>query len=96
MLGIGRTTAQGYQREAERKILQVFRPVILRAIRDGDIGPDDLQFARQPSSKYLGVSWQRDRSKWKAQKRVGKKVVCLGYFDNEVDAASAVEASNAA
>jgi hypothetical protein len=36
------------------------------------------------SSKYKGVSW--DRNKWKAQIRINGKTKHLGYFDNEEEA----------
>ena len=38
------------------------------------------------SSKYLGVTWDKSRGKWKAQKRDGKKNICLGRFSSEEDA----------
>jgi len=41
------------------------------------------------SSKYQGVSWQKSRNKWKAQIGVNNKVISLGIFDDEVEAASA-------
>lgn len=43
---------------------------------------------RNSSSKYLGVSWNKKRKKFTAQIGLGNnKVICLGVFDNEIDAA---------
>ena len=40
------------------------------------------------SSKYQGVSWQKSRNKWKAQIRVNNKLLHLGVFDDELEAAN--------
>ena len=40
------------------------------------------------SSEYRGVSWQKSRNKWKAQISVNNKVIYLGLFDNELEAAN--------
>lgn len=39
------------------------------------------------SSQYKGVSWIKDKSQWMAYIRVDKKLIKLGYFDDEVLAA---------
>jgi hypothetical protein len=52
------------------------------------------QFNRTPenkSSKFKGVYWQRDRNKWRARIGLGDKMVQLGYFDNEIEAAKAYD-----
>ena len=41
------------------------------------------------TSKYTGVSLSPNKKKWKSAIKVGDKNVCLGYFDNETDAAMA-------
>lgn len=41
------------------------------------------------TSKYKGVTWCKDRDKWRAQVKQGDKVFYLGHFGNEVDAAQA-------
>lgn len=41
------------------------------------------------SSKYLGVYWAPKNRKWKAQVRDKGKLVYLGYYANEIDAAKA-------
>lgn len=42
------------------------------------------------SSKYKGVYWSKHKNKWHAQVRYQKKNYHLGYFNNEEDAAKAV------
>jgi len=44
---------------------------------------------KDKSSKYIGVSWNKSRSKWKAQIRIDGKVTFLGYHDSEEDARNA-------
>jgi hypothetical protein len=41
------------------------------------------------SSKYLGVGWHKKDKKWSSQIRVNGKVISLGHFLNEIDAAKA-------
>lgn len=43
------------------------------------------------TSKYPGVHWKKSRKKWCAQIRVKRKCVCLGYYENELDAFSAYQ-----
>ena len=38
------------------------------------------------TSKYVGVSWRKDRHKWTSRINIGSKYKSLGVFDNEVDA----------
>ena len=42
------------------------------------------------SSKYLGVSWDKQNKKWKASFNYNKKKVHIGFFTNQNDAAKAV------
>lgn len=44
------------------------------------------------SSVYMGVSYQKDRDNWSARVAVDGKVICLGRFDTELEAALAREA----
>jgi|SRR6188768_735071 len=46
---------------------------------------------KQPTgtSKYLGVSWDKSRNKWKAEIRKNKKGIHIGRFKNEAEAALA-------
>ncbi len=46
---------------------------------------------RGSSSKYKGVSWLKARKKWTAQIGLNNKVVHLGCFTDEVDAATAYD-----
>jgi len=39
------------------------------------------------TSKYKGVSWHKRDKKWQSQIRVNRKLVHLGCFDNEIEAA---------
>ena len=41
------------------------------------------------SSKYKGVIWLKERSKWRAYIRIDDKYKYLGYFDDEIEAAKA-------
>lgn len=38
------------------------------------------------SSKYTGVSWDKNRSKWSSKIKVNGKTINLGRFENELDA----------
>lgn len=38
------------------------------------------------SSIYPGVSWRKDRRKWRSLIRINGKTVSLGHFENEIDA----------
>lgn len=44
-----------------------------------------------PSSRYLGVTWDDDAKKWRAQIEVNRKHVGLGRFCTEIAAAQARE-----
>ena len=41
------------------------------------------------TSKYIGVSWDKQRCKWKSNIYIGEKLVFLGRFVNEIDASNA-------
>lgn len=41
---------------------------------------------RKGTSKYTGVSWRKDRNKWRAYITINYKIIHLGNFDNEIDA----------
>ena len=43
------------------------------------------------TSKYTGVSFEKDRNKWVAQIKVNGKRVLLGRFSNEIDASNAYQ-----
>lgn len=43
------------------------------------------------SSRFRGVSWDSDRSKWFAKIEVGDRQIALGRFDQEVEAARAYD-----
>ena len=43
------------------------------------------------SSKYRGVSWDKNQKVWKSQLKVKGKYVFYGRFDNEIDAAKAYD-----
>lgn len=42
---------------------------------------------RKSTSRYKGVSFDREKGKWRARITDGGKIIHLGYFDNEIDAA---------
>jgi hypothetical protein len=41
------------------------------------------------SSKYRGVTWIKNRKKWRASSRIGSGRVVIGHFENEAEAALA-------
>ena len=41
------------------------------------------------SSKYVGVSWAKDRKKWGSHIQIKGKSKTLGYFANEIEASNA-------
>jgi hypothetical protein len=43
------------------------------------------------NSKYVGVSWDKQKSKWVSQIRINKKKVFLGRYDLEIDAYNAYQ-----
>lgn len=43
------------------------------------------------SSEYPGLSWDKDMKKWRAALRVKGKYHHIGYFNSEIDAATAVD-----
>lgn len=49
-------------------------------------------YAGKPtSSQFKGVSWTKDIQKWKAYIRVDKKLINLGFYDDEREAALAYD-----
>ena len=46
---------------------------------------------KNSSSKYKGVSWYKNNSKWKAQYVINSKTFHIGYFDDELEAAKAYD-----
>ena len=49
----------------------------------------NMQQRRSSSSRYKGVSWNQRYSRWRAFIRLNGKSVHLGYFDDEISAATA-------
>lgn len=46
---------------------------------------------KNSSSKYFGVNWDKTRNKWATHISFNKKHYALGRFNNEIDAAKAVD-----
>lgn len=44
---------------------------------------------KEKTSAYKGVWWVKARSRWQAGIRVNRRLISLGYFENEVEAALA-------
>jgi hypothetical protein len=63
----------------------------LREVTGGQNMRNCRKRSANPSSKHLGVSWFRDRSKWRADISNGKKIY-LGSYETELEAALAREA----
>lgn len=51
---------------------------------------DKRSHGRVCTSKYYGVSWYKRHKKWEASIFYGGKQRYIGHFDNEIDAAKAV------
>lgn len=46
---------------------------------------------KNTSSKFIGVSWDRERKKWQSYIKINKVKKFLGRFDNEIDASNAYQ-----
>ena len=46
---------------------------------------------RKTHSKYKGLTWHKQKSQWFARITVNRRVIPIGYFDNETDAAHAYD-----
>lgn len=60
----------------------------LRTVNRAQNGMNRLSYSGS-SSKYKGVSWHKRNNSWSASIRVNKKLLHLGYFSCEEDAALA-------
>lgn len=49
----------------------------------------EIKIASGDTSIYIGVSFRKERNKWRAYLSVDKKQVFIGYYENEIDAAIA-------
>ena len=45
------------------------------------------------SSRFKGVVWDKASTKWKARIGIGHKLLCLGNFSDETEAAKAYDAA---
>ena len=50
-----------------------------------------IHFRKNPSSKYKGVSWKKQKKKWLVQIRYNGQRKFLGYFKDEIQAAKAYD-----
>ena len=48
-----------------------------------------LKSIKSTTSRYKGVYWSKENSKWRARIEVNGKKIHLGYFDNEKEGAEA-------
>tara|TARA_R110000764_G_scaffold209288_1_gene294910 strand:+ start:42 stop:611 length:570 start_codon:yes stop_codon:yes gene_type:complete len=47
--------------------------------------------SRKTSSKYTGVDWMKNRRKWRSQIQINTRMIYLGLFNCELEAASAYD-----
>lgn len=43
------------------------------------------------TSGYKGVTWDKNKGKWKSQIAANNKKICIGHFKNKIDAAKAYD-----
>jgi len=68
----------------------------LRLATNGQNGHNGRKYTRHGkpcSSPYKGVGWSRSAGKWTSRIAVDKKLIWLGLFSNEIDAARAYDAA---
>lgn len=73
----------------EIELLTEIRDLLVE-IRD-EKKPKPTKKRREKSSKFNGVTYCRTTESWRSQIYVDGKVKALGYYDQEVDAASAYD-----
>jgi hypothetical protein len=66
-------------------------PKPLEDIHRNDCDYTYAQRRHKQTSEYRGVSWDKSNSKWRAQIQHTGKKHCLGYFDDEEEAARAYD-----
>ena len=65
------------------------RRINLRVCSQANNNKNVVKQPRKTSSQYKGVYWDTDRGMWKARIRLNNKLIIIGRFANEVDAAAA-------
>jgi hypothetical protein len=63
----------------------------LRAATHGENNCNRGKCSTITTSKYKGVSWDKNRKKWQAGIRCNGRFIRLGYFDDEAEAARAYD-----
>ena len=69
------------------------RSANLRAATPAQNMRNRKKYDRNCSSKYKGIHWYKQYSKWSASIRFENKRIFLGYFKDEVEAARAYDAA---
>jgi hypothetical protein len=62
-----------------------------RNIKTGDREAQKRYYESQGASCYHGVSWRKNRKKWEARTRHNGKIIYLGSFEVQADAARAYD-----
>lgn len=65
------------------------QPLKIRIATSSQNGANANKCKKETSSKYKGVHWRPDVSKWRTRITVNRKRISLGYFDTEIEAAFA-------
>jgi len=65
----------------------------LRLATNKQNGANQQKQIRHTSSKYKGVSWDKNRQKWMTKIKIDSITINLGRFENEIEAALAYDAA---
>lgn len=61
----------------------------LRLVTSSGNGQNQALMSGRGTSRFLGVCWSTKARKWQAQIKINRKVIFLGHYAEEVDAANA-------
>ena len=53
--------------------------------------PFRLQKPEKKTSQYVGLQWKQSVEKWEVKVTENKKIISVGYYENEIDGAKAYD-----